>query len=180
MSSATSKPGTFEILASGHESEFPTIARAMQDARPASNIRVEWIVDTLKPNLDTYAPSLTREIWHNYQQIFRATTKSRPDLSVDAAAHDAAHKLLTSLENALIFGVPYRDVNALPFSTLGGYRHFLGRPLNDNDIIQLRPLREPFFRIVEIDYSAGGEVYLDYPIAEWIAETTLQVIPQAA
>jgi hypothetical protein len=157
---------TFEMLTAGRDADYPILCRAAKDVRPSGTVRIEWIVDDLNDGH-------TSTILFNHNQIFRARRGSHPKRSVDEAAHVAAEEMLANLNFALKYGVPWRESFV---ATLGGYWHFLHRRLNSNDILRLRPLREPFLRIIEQDEFGH---HLDYPIAEWICETSLEVIPQA-
>ncbi len=171
---------TFDVdwvtLLQGRRDEYPTLARASLDTRRANNPRIEWLVDTLTDG-KTDEPRHSVGIWHNYCQIFRTKKKTSPDLSQQEARRESADEMLRMIEKCLVDGIPYREFSGPhPITWLGGCKHYLGRPLNDNDILRLRPLRNPFTRL--LDRDEVGIPY-DHPIVEWICEISLEVIPQA-
>ena len=153
------KESTFAELIAGREAKYPTLARAQANSRPANRERIEWTVDVNS--------TLRSDVWHNYTQIIRWA------YSADEDKERATDEFLTAVEKVLVHGVPSSIVNPHPFTTCGGYRHYLGRELNDNDVITLRPLREP--RFMRLDRYG---VPLDTPVYEWLAEFSLQVVPQ--
>lgn len=167
---------TFAELVAGRGEEFPTLVRAVVDARPAIRERIEWLVDTLRDGVHS------RAVWHNYTQINRYPYKTPAEEgSLSAGGHGSADEALTeflkSVELVLVHGTPNRDVSgAMPWQSCGGYRFFLERDLNDNDLLTLKPLREPFLWTHEFDYDTG--IALDAPVYEWLGEFSLQVVPQ--
>lgn len=159
MSITERQTHTFAELLAGREAEFPTLARAATHTVPAHDVVIYWMTDA-------NAESLT-----NFQQIFRTNCKTSPDKDATQATAEALTELLTKINLTLRHGDPGRQDFRM---WCGGYRHYLGRDLTDDDKLILRPLSEPFLRVIEQDEF---DVYLDYPIYEWIAETSLQVVP---
>lgn len=177
---------TFAQLVEGREDEFPILARAVRETMPAHDVRIEWLVETLTagtwPPTEGIVSRFHRARWFNYQQIFRYPYHGpTPQGSEMTGGHDsvanARTAFLARVEQTLIYGVPHRDLYA-PITACGGYKHFLGREINDADVLKLRPLREPFLWTHEWDYEIG--VPLDTPKYEWLAEVSLQVVPGAA
>lgn len=168
---------TFAELLVGHEDDYPTLARAVRGTSPAHDVRIEWLVDALGGHY----------IWHNYQQIFRFPYRGPVQQGSDSeGGHDSAQEarkaFLAAVEQTLEHGVPSDERARLrmPITSCGGYRHFLGRDLNKNDRLVLRPLREPFLWTHEWGMVQGEWTALDTPKYEWLAETSLMVVPGAA
>lgn len=169
----------FAELVQGREKEFPTLARAAQNSRPANDVRIEWTLNKFDGGKIGWG------IWHNYQQIFRypycGPVRQGSDSQGGHTSPDTARtEFLHSVEQVLIHGQPFRALEGtgMPYTCCGGYRHFLGRDLSPADTLSLRPLREPFLWTHEWDYELG--VPLETPKYEWLAEVSLQVVPGGA
>ena len=168
---------TFARLVEGRESEFPTLAAAVQSVVPATSTRIEWLAD---------GPT-GAETWFNYTQIFRFPysgpveqgSAGRGGYATLGEAHgEGLTKFLAAIEQTLVHGVPSYDTSGgLPIATSGGTRHYLGRDLAVGDHITLRPLQEPFLWTHEWGNVQGEWVALDNPTYEWLCETSLEVSP---
>lgn len=175
---------TFAQLVAGHETEYPVLVRALQESCPAGSYKVEWTVDH----------SGICETWSNYTQIVRYPYDRAFEEGSDRVgepdepSETQKHKLLTAVEQTLIHGVPSYITGR---RTCGGYRYYLGGDLHATDAVVLRPLREPFLGVTTHDLvDAEGKIRdpwddvpdlqwrkRDWPIIEWLAEFSLQVIP---
>ncbi len=123
---------TFNELVHGREAEFPLLARAAANTMGAVSPKIEWLV---------YAEDNEYLTDFNYQQVVRA---------------DSSTALLGEVEKILTYGV--RDFDAsIPLAYCGGASDLLGREVRDDDVLTLRPLREPF----------------QWDTGEWFAEVSL-------
>lgn len=151
---------TFAALVFGREDEFPNLALAVADANPARNPTIEWLEQN-DEGLYTVK---------NYTQIVRF-----PFTGIENRERQTT-LLLTVVDQIIEYGRPQRaQPDTPPWSTCGGYRHFLGREVRDGDIVQLRALREPVLRSEDHNVATGE--YYDFPRYEWLAEVSLLVIP---
>jgi hypothetical protein len=83
----------------------------------------------------------------------------------------AARKVVTYEMRQDEDGDWYIYENVLQFC--GGYRHFLGRDLADNDTIRLRPLRD--LVLLKNRQAPDFDGYAE----EWLSEFSLEVTPAA-
>lgn len=169
---------TFADLLEGRGDQFPVLARAVANSVRASNVFVEWI-----------DPDGTQR--RNEQQIVRYPYNAFAGAAEGASAHpqddrkeDQLELFLAAVEQVLIDGTPTEGRASLrvPIRTCGGYKHFLGRELEDGDVLSLRPLRDPMWRLYTHTGwdREDGPIKLDHPIGEWLCEVSLEVIPQGA
>jgi hypothetical protein len=159
---------TFAELVQDREVDFPTLARAARNTRRAISVRVEWMADS------DDGPT----VWTNFTQIVRHPYRATHGEPSNAIHNAALVGFLAAIERILVDGVPAREeVGMAPISWCGGYRHYLGRELADDDLLVLKVLREPFRWTHDWKHRDGEWMALDTPEYEWLAEFTLEVTP---
>jgi hypothetical protein len=141
--------------------KYPVFARAYEFASPAHDVQIEWMTP--------------QGVAKNYQQIFRRPFAYRIDGSdFGEKAEAALEGLLADMELACTLGVPTRTSTWPTFSWLGGVKHYLGRELEPNDKVSLRPLRAPVLLL----QRGAEDLFNDYSHeGEWLCETSLMVVP---
>lgn len=147
--------------------KYPVLSRALECVVPAYSVKIEW--------------TTTKGIEANYQQIFRFPFAYRfadPE-HFGEEAEEALHKLLASLEATAVHGVPghssYTPVaqaSRMPIGFMGGVDFYLGRPLEPEDTVELRPLQMPVLLLMR----GEDDLFNDYTHhGEWLCETSLLV-----
>jgi len=144
---------TFDDLIVDREEEFPVLARAVANMAPATNPKIEWLVGENDKG--------TLICWSNYCQIVRVPYQSEDHEKFKT-------EFLAAIEKILIYGIPSIQTEPFTLRTCGGFLHYLGRELEDGDVIRLRPLRNVRYYLNE---GLNGD------ITEWLAEFSLQVVP---
>lgn len=161
----------FSLFTDEHAEKYPLLARALADMGAAYSTKIEWLYDKL-------AGGRTYHILDfNWSQIQRHPVKLAPGDDESAVRDEYFDRLCSDMESVLWDGVrsgpEYGKPYTLPLHTSGGVRELLGRDPNENDIIRLRCLREPFWRVTRYPEECGGDV-----VCEWIVEFSVEAIPQ--
>lgn len=156
-----------EILAGLREpivdsEKYPVLVRALENVVPANGTKIE---------ADGFV---------NWQQIFRQPFAYKIDGSdLGEKAEQALEKLLGSIENTFVYGDPSFTMTSrrtgwvsLMLGMCGGVRYYLGRNLEPDDEIEMRPLRTPALYL----HRGAADLFNDYiHEGEWICETSLYV-----
>jgi hypothetical protein len=175
------KPVGLEAAVGDRGEEFPYLARALVNAKPAFNPKVEWLMDWGKE----------RPAWFNWTQIFRTpfgmSNTQRAVRSYggknpwEALADRMMGNHLAAIEQSLEHGRLFRQINYhqdeetgewYPVETrgMGGAKFYLKRDLNPEDYLSLRILRDCVF----LDRTTPD---LDGRSGEFLSEVSLEVCP---
>jgi hypothetical protein len=113
----------------------------------------------------------------NYQQIFRIAFHYRWDGSdFRLKVAENLQKLVRDMNEAAIHGRPsyeqYDGTFSYKVGCMGGYRHYLGRDLEETDEIRFLMLQEPVLLL----QRGAADLFNDYiHEGEWLCETSLWV-----